>query len=133
MILTEFLYHKIRAWRPLIYKISTFNPIGVWLKVLFPGAVPFFGICLVFFQGDEAILVLVQSLEKLPGCLLTLAGRGILTPPLGHKFLEAQASILIFVQISEGFQAPHLPKGAVMPIGITVQGQSRRHGYKYEN
>jgi hypothetical protein len=133
MILTEFLYHKIRAWRPLIYKISTFNPIGVWLKALFPGSLPFFDKCLVFFQGDEAIPVLVQFLKELPGCLLTLAGRDILTPPLGHKFLEAQASILIFVQVSEGFKAPHLPEGAVMPIGITVQGQSRRHGYKYED
>jgi hypothetical protein len=81
---TVFLYHKIRAWRPAIFCQTTFELIDV---LLFTALMPFPGKCLMFLQSDKTVAVLVQSLEKLPRCLLTLARGGLLAPILGHKFL----------------------------------------------
>jgi len=79
-----FLYHKIRAWRPANFYQTTFGLID---ELLSTASLQFPGEGLMFLQGDEAIAVLVQVVEKLPRRVLTLARRGFLAPVLGQKFL----------------------------------------------
>ena len=136
MKVTVFLYHKIRAPRPVFCDPT--NPSFLFgeeakgrgplppltnlvhlLKFLLP-------LLLLlgtgeFLQVHKTVAVLIQPGEKLLGRLLTLAGGDFLTPALVHELRQAEAAIFVLVQGSKLLQGPHTLERAIMPIGGRCQ------------